>query len=488
MKLLKEILFGVDLVEIQGNPNTAVEDLVFDSRKVGKLSCFVALRGTQVDGHEFIQTAVDKGASVIVCEAFDGELPDGLTVVLVKSSHKALGIMADQFFDCPTNEVEVIGVTGTNGKTTCATLMFELFSQLGELCGLISTVENRIGKEVVPSTHTTPDAVALHGLFREMADRGVRKVFMEVSSHAVDQHRIAGVRFKGGVFTNISRDHLDYHKTFKNYITAKKAFFDGLSSKSFAISNMDDANGMVMLQNTKAKKHFYSLRNLTDFHAKILESQFSGMALRINNKEVFTNLVGRFNAYNLLAVYGVGIQLGIDEITLLTALSLLKPVEGRFEYITTKNNVTAIVDYAHTPDALKNVLDTISEIRTGNERVWTVVGCGGNRDAGKRPEMAKIAGSGSDKVILTSDNPRFEEPGAILKDMQGGVEPQHYAKYLSIEDRREAIKAASFGAEEGDIILVAGKGHENYQEIKGERIHFDDMEELESAFKTIGVL
>jgi UDP-N-acetylmuramoyl-L-alanyl-D-glutamate--2,6-diaminopimelate ligase len=489
MKLLKEILFGVDLVKLVGDPNTAITELVFDSRKVGKMSCFVAVRGTQADGHDYIQTAIDAGASAIVCEEWGQDAyPDGVAIVEVQSSQRALGLMANNYYDNPSHDLKIIGVTGTNGKTTCVTLLFDLFHQLGEKCGLLSTVENRIGKEVIKATHTTPDAISIQAMLARMRKEEVRFVFMEVSSHAVAQDRITGVQFMGGVFTNLTRDHLDYHGTFKDYIEAKKGFFDQLPSKAFALVNADDSNGAVMVQNTKAKKRSYSLRSLGDYHTKVLESRFSGSCLRINNQDVFTNLVGRFNAYNLLAVYAVGIELGFDSITLLTAISLLKPVEGRFEYFQTQNNVTAIVDYAHTPDALKNVLASIAEIRTGNEVVWTVVGCGGNRDKGKRPEMAKAAGENSDKIILTSDNPRFEKPGAILKDMQAGIEPHLYTKYISIEDRREAIKAACFGAKPGDIILVAGKGHENYQEIEGERLPFDDRDELELTFRILGQL
>ena len=445
-------------------------------------SLFVAVVGTTVDGHQYINQTIEKGAVAIVCEQFPEQLHDGITYVKVKDSAAALGIIAANFYDNPSNELKLVGITGTNGKTTTATLLHELFMQLGYQVGLLSTVVNKIGNEAIPSTHTTPNAVELNKLLRKMVEAGCDYCFMEVSSHAIHQHRITGVAFSGAVFTNITHDHLDYHKTFDEYIKAKKMFFDMLPENAFALVNKDDKNGMVMLQNTKAKPYTFALKSAADFTARILESGFSGMMLHIDKNEVWTKLIGGFNVYNLLSIYAVAVLLEQDKLNTLTAISNLNAVEGRFQYIKSQDNISGIVDYAHTPDALKNVLGTISEIRTNNETVITVVGCGGDRDKAKRPLMAQIACEYSNKVILTSDNPRSENPEQIINDMKAGVEPQHYKKVLSITNREEAIKTACMLAESNDIILVAGKGHEKYQEINGEKFPFDDLEILKKQF------
>lgn len=478
MKQLKDILYKTGIEELVGSTNFNIESICFDSRKVENNSLFVAVSGTVVDGHQFINQTIEKGAIAIVCEEFPGKLIENITYVRVKNSAAALGIIAANFFDNPSSEIKLVGITGTNGKTTTATLLHNLFTKLGHKSGLLSTVINKIGNEDFPSTHTTPDAIQLNALLRMMVDEGCYFCFMEVSSHAIHQHRIAGVDFVGAVFTNITHDHLDYHKTFDEYIKAKKMFFDNLSNKAFALVNKDDKNGLVMLQNCQANKYSFGLKTMTDFSCKVLESDFSGMLLNIDNNEVWTKLIGGFNAYNLLSIYATAILLNQDKLEVLTAISNLVSVEGRFQYIKSAENVAAIVDYAHTPDALKNVLETIKEIRTGNEKVITVVGCGGNRDKEKRPIMAKIACDFSDKVILTSDNPRNENPEQIITDMRAGVEPLHFKKVLAITNREEAIKTACALAETNDIILVAGKGHEKYQEINGEKFPFDDMEVL----------
>lgn len=483
MKLLKDILYKAGLLDVEGSTNVAVTSVTADSRKVEKHGLFVAVRGAQSDGHHYIETAVKAGAIAVVCEEFPGELNDKVTYVRVKSSSAALGYIASNFFDNPSTKLKLVGVTGTNGKTTTVTLLFNLFKSLGYHVGLLSTVQNQIHNEVIPSTHTTPDPVQLNSLLKQMVDRGCSHCFMEVSSHAVVQHRIAGVEFTGGVFTNITHDHLDYHKTFNEYIKAKKGFFDQLPEDAFALVNKDDPHWEVMLQNTKAKKKTYSIRTIADYRCKIIENQFSGLLLNIDNNEVWTKLIGTFNAYNILAVYAAASLLKEDKVNVLTSISNLQSVEGRFQYIRTKDNITGIVDYAHTPDALANVLKTIKDVRTGNEKVITVVGCGGDRDAAKRPVMAKIACEMSDRVILTSDNPRSEDPNEIIKEMQGGVDPVCYKKTLSIVDRREAIRTACSLAGPGDIILVAGKGHEKYQEIKGVKHPFDDMQVLSENLK-----
>lgn len=478
MKQLKDILYKTGIEELVGSTNLTVEKICFDSRKVEKNSLFVAVSGTVVDGHQYINQTIENGAIAIVCEVFPEKLVENITYVRVKNSAVALGIIAANFFDNPSSEIKLVGITGTNGKTTTATLLHELFTQLGHKSGLLSTVINKIGSENFPSTHTTPDAIQLNALLRMMVDEGCSYCFMEVSSHAIHQHRIAGVDFTGAVFTNITHDHLDYHKTFDEYIKAKKMFFDTLSDKAFALVNKDDKNGLVMLQNCSATKRTYGLKSMTDFSCKVLESDFSGMLLNIDNNEVWTKLIGGFNAYNLLCIYATAMLLGEDKLNVLTVMSSLVSVEGRFQYIKSVDNIAAIVDYAHTPDALKNVLSTIKEIRTGNEKVITVVGCGGDRDKAKRPIMAKIACEFSDKVLLTSDNPRSENPEQIIAEMKTGVEPMHFKKVLAITNREEAIKTACALAEANDIILVAGKGHEKYQEINGEKFPFDDLEVL----------
>lgn len=478
MKLLKDILYKAGLEDVIGNTHLAVEKVCFDSREADKFSAFVAVRGSQTDGHLFISEAIASGSRIIICEEFPEDIDPIITYVRVKDSAHALGVIASNFYDNPSEKLELVGVTGTNGKTTVVTLLFQLFKALGYKCGLISTVGNKVANIDVPSTHTTPDPVQLNSLLADMVEAGCQYAFMEVSSHAVDQKRISGLKFKGALFTNISRDHLDYHKTFDNYIKAKKGFFDMLPSDAFALTNADDIHGEIMLQNTKAKKHSFALRTDADFKAKILENHFQGLNLIVDEREVWTKLIGKFNAYNLLATYAAGVLLEQDKLEVLTMVSNLNPPSGRFQYIQNDDKVIGIVDYAHTPDALKNVLSTIASIKNGNEKVITVVGCGGDRDKGKRPEMAKIACELSDKVILTSDNPRTEVPEQIIKDMQAGVETIHTRKTLAITDRREAIKAATAFAEPGDIILVAGKGHETYQEIHGVRHDFDDLKIL----------
>lgn len=485
MKNLQEILYGVKLLETHGATNIEVSDIQFDSRKISHNSVFVAIKGVQVDGHEFVQKSTDDGAIAVVCETLPTNLLSGITYVKVSDSHQALGFMASNYFDQPSKQLKLIGITGTNGKTTTTTLAHDLFSDLGYPAGLISTVVNKINQEEIPSTHTTPNPLALNELLRDMVDAGCEFCFMEVSSHAIHQKRIAGLEFDIAAFSNISHDHLDYHKTFKEYIHAKKMFFDGLSSSAIAITNIDDANGRVMTQNTRAKVKTLALKTLADYKAKILENSFSGLVLSLNNQDVWTNLIGGFNAYNVLTVFAIAVELNLDEVEVLTGISKLKSVEGRFEYLKSTNNVIGIVDYAHTPDALKNVLSTIQSVRTRNEQVYTIVGCGGDRDRAKRPLMAGIACEYSDKVILTSDNPRSEDPEFILSEMQAGVPAEKSARTLSITNRAEAIKVACSMAQAGDIILVAGKGHEKYQEIKGVKLPFDDFETLKETLKNL---
>ncbi len=485
MAALKDILYKVSLKSVSGNMETEVKALAFDSRKVEAGTAFVAVKGTQVDGHEFIGTAIEKGAVAVICEELPEQPNENIAFVQVQDSSKALGFMASNFFGNPSDKLKLVGVTGTNGKTTCVTLLFQLFRALGYNTGLLSTVENKINEVVLQATHTTPDAITLNETLAQMVAKGCTHCFMESSSHAIVQNRIAGLKYVGAVFTNLSHEHLDYHKTFDEYIKAKKLLFDGLPSTAFALVNADDKRGAVMLQNTKAEKHKYALKSMAAFKAKILSNTLQGLELDIDGKNVWFKLIGDFNAYNLLAVYGAAVLLGEDENTVLEQLSNVNTAPGRFEQVITNTGITAIVDYAHTPDALENVLATIKVFRTGNEQVITVVGCGGNRDKEKRPLMAKIACDFSDKVILTSDNPRHEVPGDILKDMQAGVSPSNFKKTLTIEDRREAIKAASSIAEPNDIILVAGKGHETYQEIKGVRSDFDDREVLSEMLNLI---
>lgn len=479
MPELKDILYKVSLTSTYGDMNVDVKGVCADSRKVQPGSLFVAVKGTLSDGHDYITKASDLGAVAIVCEKMPEAVNEKIVYVTVKNSAQALGIIASNFFGNPSEKMKLTGVTGTNGKTTTATLLYQLFTKLGYVAGLISTVENRIADKVIPATHTTPDPIQLNDLLRKMAEAGCAYVFMEVSSHAVDQDRIAGLKFTGAIFTNITHDHLDYHKTFENYIKAKKKYFDELSSDAFAIVNADDKRGMVMLQNTKATKYTFGLKKMVDFKGKIITNSIEGLEVEIGGKNVWFKMIGDFNAYNLLGVYGAAVLLGQDSDEVLTQLSTLQGAPGRFELVLPGSKVIAIVDYAHTPDALQNVLDTIAQFRTGNEQVITVVGCGGNRDKTKRPLMASIACRLSDKVILTSDNPRDEDPLEIIKEMQTGVMPSEARKTLVIADREEAIKTACMMAKERDIVLIAGKGHEDYQEIKGVKHPFDDRKVVE---------
>jgi len=485
MALLKDILYNVSLQSVSGDMETEVVNIAFDSRKVEKNTAFVAVRGTQVDGHEFIDAALKAGANAIICEELPKALRSDVAYVAVKSTEEALGIMASNYYDNPSKKLKLVGITGTNGKTTCVTLLFHLFRALGYNTGMLSTVENKINDKVLKATHTTPDAITINELLAEMVNSGVTHCFMESSSHAIVQRRIAGLDYDGVVFTNISHDHLDYHKTFDEYIKAKKQLFDGLPLGSFALVNADDKRGAVMLQNTKASKHKFGLKSIAEFKGKILSNTIQGLELDIDHQSVWFKLIGDFNAYNLLAVYGTAVLLEEEPQEVLTALSNVDAAPGRFDLINTGTGITALVDYAHTPDALENVLKTIESFRTGNEKVITVVGCGGNRDAAKRPLMAKIACDLSDKVVLTSDNPRFEEPLTIIRDMQEGVSASNTRKTLVIEDRKEAIKTAVALAEQKDIILVAGKGHEDYQEINGERFPFDDRKILKEMLNLI---
>lgn len=480
---LEELLKHIDYLEVRGDANPEVKAVEFDSRKVQPGTAFVAQRGIHVDGHRFIPAAVESGASVIFCEEFPvDKMPENSVFVKVADTIQVTGLLASAFYGFPSRKMKVIGITGTNGKTSIATLLFRLFRELGYNTGLISTISYRINETEETASHTTPDALKIQQLMAQMADAGCAYCFMEVSSHSVHQQRIAGIEFSGGVFTNITHDHLDYHKTFAEYIRAKQRFFDLLPSEAFALTNIDDKNGLVMVQNSKARKMTYSNRAMADFRCKVLETHFNGMLLNLEGQEVWTRFVGKFNASNLLAVYAVAVNLGQDAGEVLTHISNLEPVKGRFESIRSVDGKLAIVDYAHTPDALKNVLVAISGIRTGNEQVITVVGAGGDRDKTKRPEMAKEAVLGSDKVILTSDNPRTENPAQIIRDMEAGVEASYKNKVVSIENRREAIKTASLLAQPGDIILIAGKGHENYQDVNGVKHHFDDVEEIKKCF------
>jgi UDP-N-acetylmuramoyl-L-alanyl-D-glutamate--2,6-diaminopimelate ligase len=485
MQLLRDILYKAGAVEIHGSTDRNITAVALDSRKVVPGAAFVAVRGSVVDGHQFIAKALELGAEVIVCEELPAQLQSGITYVRVTDAHKALGWMASNFYDNPSEQLKLVGITGTNGKTTVVNLLFTLFTQLGYPCGMLSTVGNRIGKVVLDATHTTPDAVTLNALLAEMVAAGCSHAFMEVSSHAAHQHRIEGLQFAVAIFSNITHDHLDYHGTFDNYIQAKKSFFDRLPASATALVNRDDKNGMVMVQNTRAKVQTYALRNDADLRAKILENNFAGLQLLLDGTDFHSTLIGSFNAYNLLATYGAAMALGEDKIEVLTALSALSAPSGRFDYVRSARQVTGIVDYAHTPDALKNVLNTIRDIRSGNERIITVVGCGGDRDRAKRPVMAALAAQLSDKTILTSDNPRSENPESILDEMMAGLTLEHKLHTIRISDRAEAIQAACMLAQPGDIILVAGKGHETYQEIAGTRQHFDDKEQLLKNFESL---
>ena len=480
--LLSDIIKGIRVEEIVGDAQRDITDVHIDSRRIAQGHLFVAMRGTQVDGHKYIPSAIEKGAIAIVCEELPQSPAEGITYVRVANSEEAVGPIAMAFNGNPTEQVRLIGVTGTNGKTTIATLLYDMFRAMGYKVGLISTVCNYIDGEAIPTEHTTPDAITLNALLGRMAGEGCKYVFMEVSSHSVAQHRIGGLKFAGGIFTNLTRDHMDYHKTVDNYLRAKKAFFDALPKEAFVVTNADDKNGLVMTQNTRAKVHTYSLRSLADFKGRILEHYFDGMLLDINSVEVFVQFIGKFNASNLLAVYGAACLLGKRPDEVLTVLSTLRPVSGRFEALHSPKGFTAIVDYAHTPDALTNVLSAIREVQGSKGKVITVVGAGGNRDKGKRPLMAQETVKGSDRVIITSDNPRFEEPQDIINDMLEGLTPAQRTSVLTIVDRREAIRTACMLAEKGDVVLIAGKGHETYQDVKGVKHHFDDKEVVREAF------
>jgi len=480
--ILDDILQNVILQKTIGETEIEINGIQFDSRKVESKCVFIATKGTASDGHQFIQMAIEKGAVAVVCEEIPVEINPKITYIKVENSSDALGKMASAWFGFPSSQLILVGVTGTNGKTTIATLLYQLFRQLGHKAGLLSTVCNYVDDSAVEATHTTPDALALNELLKQMVDAGCEYAFMEVSSHSIDQRRIAGLEFDGGIFTNITRDHIDYHLTFENYLKAKKQFFDDLPADAFALTNADDKNGLVMLQNSKAKKYTYSLRGMADFKTRILEHGFEGMLLDMNEKEVNVSFIGKFNASNLSAVFGAAVLLGQDELEVLRIISSLKSVSGRFETFHAPSGYTAIVDYAHTPDALTNVIGTINQILQGNGRLITVVGCGGNRDKGKRPMMAREAVNGSWKAILTSDNPRFEEPQDILNDMLAGLDSVQKAKSLTIVNRHEAIKTACALAQPGDVVLVAGKGHEDYQIIQGVKHHFDDREEVKACF------
>ena len=479
---LSELIKDINVIEVKGSQDTIVKGLQLDSRNVKQGELFFAVRGTAADGHKFIPSAIEKGAAAIVCEEIPQDAPENVAFVKVENSGNIVGNLASQFYGNPSHKLQLVGVTGTNGKTTIATVLYNIFRRLGFKAGLLSTVCNYIDGKVIPTEHTTPDPITLNQLLAKMVEEGCQYAFMEVSSHAVAQNRIGGVKFKAGIFTNLTRDHLDYHKTVENYLKAKKTFFDNLPDDAFAVTNADDKNGMVMVQNTKATVKTYSVQKMADFKAKIIEAHFEGMYLEINGKEVGVQFIGKFNVSNLLAVYGAAVMLGQQPDDVLVAMSEMKPVNGRFEAITAPKGYTAIVDYAHTPDALENVLNAIHGVLEGMGRVITVCGAGGNRDKGKRPIMAQEAVRQSDQVIITSDNPRFEEPQAIIDDMLAGLDQEQMKKVISIVDRRQAIKTACAMAQKGDVILIAGKGHEDYQEIKGVKHHFDDKEEVRNAF------
>ena len=486
MNVLKEILYKVNIEAIKGNADVNINAIDFDSRKIAQNDVFVAIRGTISDGHDFIEKAISLGAVAIVCDVFPENIVVGITYIQVKDTNKALAIMAANFYDNPSKDLKLVGITGTNGKTTVASLLYQLFKKAGFKVGLLSTVKILVDEKAYKATHTTPDSLTINRFLREMVADGVQFCFMEVSSHGIHQKRTEALTFAGGIFSNITHDHLDYHKTFAEYRDVKKAFFDDLPKTAFALTNSDDKNGMVMLQNTAARKLTYALKTYADYKAQILENQLSGLLLKINNNEVWVRLIGTFNAYNLLAIYGTAVELGLDNLEVLRILSELESVSGRFQFIVSNEKITAIVDYAHTPDALENVLKTINDIRTKNEQLITVVGCGGDRDKTKRPIMANIASTLSDKVIITSDNPRTENPQTIIEEMEKGVEPQNYKKSVSIIDRKQAIKMACQLAQTNDIILIAGKGHESYQEIDGIRHHFDDMETVSEILELLG--
>jgi len=483
--VLKDILYKVPLESIVGNTAVAITNLHFDSRQVALNDVFVAVKGTLSDGHEYISKAVDQGAIAIICEVMPEHIVNGITYVKVKDTSYALAILASNYYGNPSKNLRLVGVTGTNGKTTIASLLYQLFSKAGYKVGLLSTVKVMVGNKEYKATHTTPDSLTINKYLEEMNEEGVEFCFMEVSSHGIHQNRVEGLVFEGGIFTNLSHDHLDYHDTFAEYRDVKKRFFDGLPKAAFALTNVDDKNGEVMLQNTKAKKVGYALKSHADYRANILENQLSGLLLKVNDQEVWVKLIGSFNAYNVLAIYATAELLGLEQMEALQLVSELESVSGRFQYLISKENITAIIDYAHTPDALKNVLETINDIRTKNEQLITVVGAGGDRDVTKRPKMGHIASALSTKVVFTSDNPRSEDPELIIQDIEEGVEPQNFKKVLSITDRKQAIKTACQLANSGDIILIAGKGHETYQEIAGKRHDFNDYVIVEETLKKL---
>lgn len=485
MKVLKDILYKVTLNAVAGSTSIPVNKIEFDSRQVQINDVFVAIAGTLTDGHNYIEKAITSGAIAIVCEKLPEILEDGITYLEVASSNQALAYMAANYYEHPSENLKLVGVTGTNGKTTVSSLLYQMFKKAGYKVGLLSTVKIMVDTTTYKTSHTTPDSLTINKYLKLMNDEGVEYCFMEVSSHGIHQRRTEGLYFTGGIFTNLSHDHLDYHNTFAEYRDVKKTFFDQLPKEAFALSNMDDKNGLVMLQNTQAKKYTYALKNYADYRAQILENEFSGLLLKINESELWTRLIGSFNAYNILAIYGTAELLGLDKVEILRLISELENVSGRFQYFISEKQITAIVDYAHTPDALKNVLETINSIRTKNEELITVVGCGGDRDKTKRPKMAHIASALSTKVIFTSDNPRSEDPDTIIQEMEKGVEPQNFKKTLSITDRKQAIKTACQMAEAKDIILIAGKGHETYQDIKGQRSDFDDFKIVEEFLKQL---
>ena len=485
MKLLKDILYKVSVNTIYGDTNLEISQIDFDSRAVKEGSLFVAQRGVSVDGHSFIDKAIRLGATSVICEVLPEQKQENITFIQVDDSNTSLAIIASNFYDNPSSKLKLIGVTGTNGKTTIASLLYQLYKKAGFKVGLLSTVQILVDTIVYESTHTTPDSVSINNYLNQMVVQGVTHCFMEVSSHGIHQKRTAGLDFSGGIFTNLSHDHLDYHNSFASYRDVKKIFFDALPKTAFALTNLDDKNGAIMLQNTKAKKRTYALKTLADYKAKIIEKSFSGTLLSINGVEVWTKLIGTFNAYNLAAIIGTAYELGMDKLEALTIVSQLESVSGRFEHFVSDTGVIAIVDYAHTPDALKNVLETINDIRTDNEKLITVVGCGGNRDKTKRPKMAHIASQLSTQSIFTSDNPRTENPETILEEMELGVSEENLIKTITILDRRQAIKTACKFSEAGDILLIAGKGHENYQEINGEQFYFDDLVEVKKYFNLL---
>lgn len=486
MVQLKDILYKVTINAVVGSTSLSVNAIHFDSRNVGQNDVFVAVKGSLTDGHQYIDLAIEKGAIAVVCENLPEIFHSGVTYIEVESASRALAFMAANFYDNPSHNLKLVGVTGTNGKTTVATLLYHMFKKAGYKVGLLSTVKIMVDVTEYPATHTTPDSLTINKYLGLMSDAGVEFCFMEVSSHGIHQNRTEGFLFEGGIFTNLSHDHLDYHSSFAEYRDVKKSFFDNLPKNAFALVNIDDKNGLVMLQNTKAKKYTYALKTYADYRAQILENQMSGLLLKINDNEVWTRLIGNFNAYNILAIYAASELLGLEKVENLRLISELESVSGRFQYLISDSNITAIVDYAHTPDALQNVLETINSIRTKNEELITVVGCGGDRDKTKRPEMGHIASALSTKVIFTSDNPRSEVPEAIIEDIEKGVEPQNYKKTISITDRKQAIKAACQMAQSKDIILIAGKGHETYQEIKGVRTDFDDYKIVQEILKQLG--